>query len=338
MAAGLRGSAIAGLGTALAPTVVTNDDLSTILDTNDEWIRERTGIAERRVATGPFVPDHDPSASPVGGLGTTGALAAEAGRQALEHAGLEPGHIGLLILATTTPDQSVPATSAAVAASLGLQCGAMDLNAACSGWVYGLITAAAFVSAGIDRILVIGAETMSRILDWDDRGTAILFGDGAGAAVIEAVPGEGGLLGWDLGADGTLQSLLYCDLGRGVVMDGKEVFRRAVRVVVDSARAALERAKVSAQDIALFVPHQANQRIIDAAASRLGIAGDRTALVIDKLGNNSSASIPLALADAHRHARLHDGDLVLFSGFGAGMTWASAVWRWGHQPPVTFVA
>jgi 3-oxoacyl-[acyl-carrier-protein] synthase-3 len=327
----LRGSAITGLGMALPARVVTNDDLATILDTTDEWITERTGIRSRRMATGPFAPPEPGApASPPGGVGTTATLAIEAGGQAIAAAGLSPRDIDLLIVCTTSPDQAVPATSAAVSAGLDLRGGAFDINAACSGFVYGVVTASNFVGAGVDRTLVIGAETLSRITDFTDRSTAILFADGAGAAVIEAVPGESALLSWDLGVDGSLQSILYADLGGGLKMVGKEVFRRAIRVIVDSARAALERAKLGPDDIALFVPHQANTRIIEAACSRLGIPMERTAVNLDHTGNTSSASIPIALAEAAGSGRLADGDLVLLSGFGAGMTFASAVWRWGH--------
>jgi 3-oxoacyl-[acyl-carrier-protein] synthase III len=328
-----RGGAIIGWATALPDTVVTNKDLARVLDTNDQWILERTGIQERRVAEGPFAPaPADPHVliSPPNGFGNTAALGAQAGRKAIESAGLDPRDIDLLILCTTTADQTVPATSSALSAALGLNCGAFDLNAACSGFVYGLVAAAGFIGAGFDRILVIGSETLSRITDWEDRSTAVLFGDGAGAVVIEAVPGEGSLLGWDLGVDGTLQPILYADLGGPMIMEGKEVFRRAVRVVVESARTAMERAKVGPDDIALFVPHQANGRIIEAVCSRVGIPIERAALVLDRTGNTSSASIPLALVDALSTGRVADGDLILLSGFGAGMTWASAVWRWGR--------
>jgi 3-oxoacyl-[acyl-carrier-protein] synthase-3 len=309
----VRGATITGWGTALPPTVVTNADFEARLDTTDEWITERSGIRERRVG------------------GTTAGLAVEAARRALLRAGLEPGDIDLLVLATTTPDQQVPATSAVVQHQLGLRCGAMDLNAACSGFVYSLVAAHGFAAMGFDRVLVIGSETLSRITDQDDRSTAVLFADGAGAVVLEAVPGEGQLLGWDLGADGSAQPILNCDIAGYIHMDGKEVFRRAVRATVSSAQAALAHAKVTAADIALFVPHQANIRIIDSAMQKLGIPLDRAAIVLERTGNTSSASIPLALADAIDGGRVSDGDLVLLSGFGAGMTWASAVLRWGAR-------
>jgi 3-oxoacyl-[acyl-carrier-protein] synthase-3 len=324
-----RGCAITGWATALPERRVTNFDIMTLFDTSDAWIRERSGIVERRHAYGPFV-DPPPPASPPGGVGTTGTLAVEAGGRALEQAGLSGSDIGLLVLCTTSPDQSVPATSSPVAAALGIEGGAMDLNAGCAGFTYGLVSAAGLIGAGVDRVLLIGAETLTRVTNFADRTNAFLFGDGAGAVVVEAVPGEGSLLGWDLGGDGTLQSVLYADLGEGMVMKGQEVFRRAVRATVDSAVASMERAKVTAADIDLFVPHQANSRIMTAVADRLGLPHDRIASVIETTANTSSASIPLALADAAQRGRLADGDLVLLAGFGAGMTWASAVWRWGR--------
>jgi 3-oxoacyl-[acyl-carrier-protein] synthase III len=181
-------------------------------------------------------------------------------------------------------------------------------------------------------VLVIGSETLSRTVDWTDRETAVLFGDGAGAVVVEEVPGDSSLLGWDVGVDGALQPILYADLGGNLHMVGKEVFRRAVRATVESSQAAMERAKVTPDDIALFVPHQANSRIIEAACHRLEIPMERAAIMLDRTGNTSSASIPLALAEALDAGRVKDGDLILMSGFGAGMTWASAVWRWSSDP------
>jgi 3-oxoacyl-[acyl-carrier-protein] synthase-3 len=307
--------------------VVTNTDLESLFETSNEWIVERSGVRTRRTATGPFV-SPTPETHPPGGLGTTAALAIEAGRRALESAGARAEEISLVVLCTTTPDQLMPATSSAVAGALGIEGGAVDVNAACAGFTYGLVTAAGMLATGAQKVLLIGAETMSRALNWEDRTSAILFGDGAGAVVLEAVPGPGSLLGWDVGVDGTLVDILYADLGSGMVMKGQEVFRRAVRATVDSANAALQKAKVGAEEITLFVPHQANQRIMEAIAERLGIPGDRIASVIDWTGNTSSASIPMALVQAITDRRLVSGDLVLFAGFGAGMTWASVVWRW----------
>jgi 3-oxoacyl-[acyl-carrier-protein] synthase-3 len=306
----VRGAVIAGWGTALPEKIVTNADLEARLDTSDQWITERSGIRSRHVG------------------GTTAGLATDAGAAALAAAALDPADVDLLILATTTPDQSVPASSAAVQDALGLRCGAMDLNAACSGFVYALVTACGLIGMGCERILLIGAETLSRITDQEDRATAVLFADGAGAVVLEAVDGPGSLLGWDLGCDGSARPILFADLGGYIEMEGREVFRRAVRVTVDSANTAMARAGIGADDVSLFVPHQANLRIIDAAGQRLGIPMERTAIVLDRTGNTSSASIPLAMADALDAGRIAAGDHVLLSGFGAGMTWASAVLRW----------
>jgi 3-oxoacyl-[acyl-carrier-protein] synthase-3 len=324
----MTGVSITGWGRALPERVVTNADITTLFETTEEWIFERSGIRTRRAATGPFVDPPAPAHPPESGLGTTAGLAARAGRLALERAGVAASEISLVILCTTTPDQLIPASSAAVAAELGIGGGAMDLNAACAGFTYGLVTASGLISAGAERILLIGAETLTRATNWEDRTNAFLFGDGAGAVVVEAVAGEGSLLGWDLGVDGKLVPLLYAQHGSGMVMRGREVFRRAVLATVESATASMERAKVGIDDIALFVPHQANIRIIEAAASRLGLGPERIATVIEHTGNTSSASIPLALIESVEDGRVRDGDLVLLAGFGAGMTWASAVWRW----------
>ena len=325
----MTGARITGWGIALPETRVTNQDITTLFETSDDWIVERSGIHTRRAATGPFVAEQPP-AHRDDGLGTTASLAAEAGRKALKMSGVEAEDVGLLILCTTTPDQLIPASSAAASAALEIGGGAMDINAACAGFTYGLVTASALVSSGLERVLLVGSETLTRATNWEDRTNAFLFGDGAGAVLVEACAGEGSLMGWDIGVDGNLVPLLYADHGSpGMVMRGREVFRKAVRVTVDSATASMERAKVTADDIALFVPHQANIRIMEATASRLGLPPDKVASVIDRTGNTSSASIPLALIDAVDSGRLRDGDLVLFAGFGAGMTWASAVWRWG---------
>ena len=300
-----------GWGSALPDKVVTNEDLAARLDTSDAWITERTGIRQRHMG------------------GTTSELAVEAGRQAIASAGLEARDIDILVLATTTPDEVVPGTSASVQEGLGLSCGAFDVNAACSGFVYGLVVAHSLTLAGMRRVLLIGSETLSRITDLDDRSLAVIVGDGAGAVVLEATGGPGELISFDLGADGSLRHLLHCPHGGVLYMDGKEVFRKAVRVVVDSSLKALDGAGLGADQIDLFVPHQANARIITAAAERLGIPPERCVVTIDRYGNTSSASIPLALADALDTGRLTPGSLVLLSGFGGGMTWASAVLRLG---------
>ena len=304
---------ITGWGRALPETIVTNSDLAKTLDTSDEWIRERTGIEQRHIG------------------GTTASLSIESARKALEMSGVDPLSIDALILATTTPDRTVPATSAAVQHGLGLRCGAFDVNAACSGFVYGLVTAHGLIAIGMRNILVIGTDTLSRITDWTDRNTAILFADGSGAAVIQATDGPGQLLGWDIDADGSLENLLYADIGKTLYMEGKEVFRRAVRIMVDSAEKSLKAAGLTTSDITLVAPHQANIRIIEAACKRLDIPMSKTSWVGNKTGNTSSASIPLALFDAADNGRLKTGDNVLLVGFGAGMTAASAVIKW-KQP------
>jgi len=311
------GAVITGVGVALPEKTITNADLEARMDTTDAWIVERTGIHERRIG------------------GTTAGLATEAGNKALADAGLGPDDIDLLVLATTSPDRQVPGTSATVCAQMGLRAGAMDVNAACTGFVYGLVAAHGVLALGgsVRRVLVIGAETLSRITDWDDRGTAILFADGAGAAVVEACDGPGQLLGWDLGADGNAEGILYADHGDYIRMEGREVFRRATRVMVDSSQRALAMAGLTTDDVDLLVPHQANIRIIKAANDRLGIPMDKTAVVIHRTGNSSSATIPTALCDAIENGRVHDGSIVLLVGFGAGLTWAAAVLRWGEGRP-----
>ena len=307
----VRGAVVTGWGTALPPKVLTNHDLEQTLDTSHDWIVERTGIHERHVG------------------GTTVGLSVESGRMALDMSGVDPASIDALILATTTPDRCVPASSATVQHELGLRCGAYDVNAACSGFVYALVQAHGMIAMGAKKVLVIGTDTLARVTDWSDRNTAILFADGSGAVVLEAVEGPGQLLGWDLDADGSAERFLYSEIGGYIHMDGKEVFRRAVRIMVDSATKSMNHAGVTADQIALVVPHQANIRIIQAACDRLGIPMERAATVLHSTGNTSSASIPLALADALDHGRVQQGDLVLLVGFGAGMTAASAILRWG---------
>ncbi len=307
------GARFIGWGTALPEKVVTNEELSKTMDTTDEWIRERTGIERRHIG------------------GTTASLSIESGRKAIQMAGIDPLSIDALVLSTTTPDRTVPATSAAVQHGLGLRCGAFDVNAACSGFVYALVTGHGLIAMGMKRVLVIGTDTLSRITDWTDRNTAILFADGSGAAVIEAVSGPGQLLGWDFDADGSLEELLYAEIGGTLHMDGKEVFRRAVRIMVDSAEKSLKASGLTANEIDLVVPHQANVRIIEAACKRLDIPMSKTAIVLQETGNTSSASIPLALFDAVANSRVKSGDNVLLVGFGAGMTAASAVIKWNQS-------
>ncbi len=301
---------IIGVGTALPDKVVTNDDLAARIDTSDEWIVERTGIRERRIG------------------GTTSGLATQAARAAMADADVDASTIDLLVLATTTPDRRVPATASAVQRDLGLTCGAMDINAACSGFVYGLVSAQGLMSLGYERILVVGAETLSSITDWDDRSTCILFADGAGAVVLERSADGGDLLGWHLSSDGTMEEHLYCDYGGCIYMAGQTVFKKAVLVMEEAARQAMKQAGLTPNDIDVVVPHQANVRIVDTACRRLGIPTEKAAMVIHRTGNTSSASIPLALEDAVRTGTVRAGHHVLLVGFGAGMTSASALVRW----------
>ena len=308
-----RGARFIGWGTSLGHRVVTNDELTASMDTNDEWIRERTGIHRRHVG------------------GSTAELSTISGKAALDMAGIDPKSIDALILATTTPDRTVPATSATVQNALGLACGAFDVNAACSGFVYGLVVAHGLIGVGAERIMVIGTDTLSRIVDWTDRNTAPLFADGSGAAIIESTKGHGQLLGWDIDADGSAEEILFAEVGSTIQMNGKEVFRRAVRIMVDSAQKSMAAAGITTEEISIVVPHQANIRIISAACDRLGISMDKASISIHETGNTSSASIPLALFGDFGQVKPKDGDIVLLVGFGAGMTAASAILRWNAQ-------
>src|SRR2546423_8733052 len=316
---------IVGWGTAVPDGRVTNADLEARVDTSDSWIVERTGIRERRVAA-----DGE----------TTATLGTDAAAQAIKRAQLTPADIDLMIVATATPEQPMPHTGAFIGEALGLRCGSFDLSAACSGFVYELVIGASMLATGSRTVLLVGAETVSRLMDPTDRTTTILFGDGAGAAVIAPATGDEGLIAWDLGCDGSAAKLLEIPAGGSrlpasietvtagqhyMTMAGQEVFRRAVRVVVDSCTATLERAGIAASEVDWFVPHQANIRIIEAAANRVGVPLERTIVNIEKYGNTSSASIPLALFEAVDEGRVQPGDLVLMCGFGAGMTWASAL-------------
>ncbi len=321
---------IRGWGIALPDDVITNADLQARLDTTDEWIVERTGIRERRKA----------SASE-----STASLATEAATKAIKSAGLSPADIDLLIVATATPEQLIPHTGAHVGESLGLACGSFDLNAACAGFVYASVVGSALLNTGMSNVLVVGAETLSRIVDQHDRGTAVLFGDGAGAAVWSLGDPDYGLLSFDLGCDGSAADILQIPAGGSrlptsaetvanndhvVKMQGQEVFKRAVRAIGESAIATLANANTTIDAVDWFVPHQANIRIIETAANRIGIPMERVIVNIDKYGNTSTASIPLALFEAVESGQIKHGDSLLVAGFGAGMTWASALIRWGN--------
>ncbi|MBL77794.1 MAG: 3-oxoacyl-ACP synthase [Acidimicrobiaceae bacterium] len=301
---------ITGWATHLPDKVLTNHDLAEIVETSDEWIRERTGISSRHVG------------------GTVTGMSTEAGKAALAMAGVAPEDVDLLLLATCSSDQQFPASSAVVQHNLGLTCGAIDINAACSGFVYGLVTAMQYIEGGLDRVLLIGSDALAAITDWEDRGTCVLFGDGAGAVLMERNGDQPSLLGWDLMSDGSAAGILYCEHGGKIVMQGQEVFRRAVLAMENAANNAMARAGVTIDDIALVIPHQANIRIIEAAFKRLGLPMERAAMVLPRTGNTSAASIPLAMVDALDHGRIQSGDLLLLVGFGAGMSSAAAVLRW----------
>ncbi|GLR84872.1 beta-ketoacyl-ACP synthase III [Bradyrhizobium iriomotense] len=320
-------SVVLGCGSYLPERVVTNAELAARIDTSDEWIVQRTGIRERHIADDDEFTSH---------------LAIKAARAALAHARLDPQAIDLIVLATSTPDNTFPATAVAVQHGLGINHGAaFDLQAVCSGFVFALATADNFLRTGAyKRALVIGAETFSRILDWNDRGTCVLFGDGAGAIVLEAQtqPGktsDSGVLTTHLRSDGRHKAKLFVDGGPSSTrtvghlrMEGKEVFKHAVGMITDVIVDAFNATGITAEDINWFIPHQANKRIIDASAHKLHIAPQKVVLTVDKHGNTSAASIPLALSVAVKDGRVKKGDLLLLEAMGGGFTWGSALVRW----------
>ncbi|WP_334175528.1 beta-ketoacyl-ACP synthase III [Pseudoxanthobacter sp.] len=320
-------SVVLGCGSYLPQNVVTNDDLARRVDTSDDWIQQRTGIRERRIA---------------GSHETTSTMGLEAARRALDAAGVKPADIDLVLLATSTPDNTFPATAVTIQAELGIEQGmAFDLQAVCSGFVFALANADSLLRTGqATRALVIGSETFSRIIDWDDRTTCVLFADGAGAVVVEAQQGTGamtdrGILASKLRADGRHRTKLYVDGGpstTGTVghlrMEGREVFKHAVSMVTDVIEDVFAATGYGAQDIDWFVPHQANRRIIDASAKKLGIAEEKVVITVDRHGNTSAASIPLALDVAVRDGRIKKGDLVLLEAMGGGFTWGASLVRW----------
>jgi 3-oxoacyl-[acyl-carrier-protein] synthase III len=314
---------ITGLGTHVPERVFTNADLEEFVDTTDEWIVERTGIHERR-----FAEQHEALTD----------IAFPAAVQALEAAGADPASIDLIIVATVTPDMMFPTSSAILADRLGMpDAAAYDLLAGCTGFMYGIAQAYAMLSSGLSRrALVVGGDVLSKILDWHDRSTLVLFGDGAGAVVLEAVA-DGGFLGFELGADGAGGENLWLpgsgsrhfeDADRLVKMNGREVFKFATRVMVSSAEKILQECGRTVDEVDVYVPHQANKRIIDHAAGKLGIPEEKIVVNVDRYGNTSSGSIPLALADAQADGRLRPGELVLMTGMGAGLTWGSALIEW----------
>jgi len=320
-------SRVIGCGAYLPSNIVTNDDLAKKVDTSDEWIRERTGIRQRHIAL--------PSEK-------TSDLALGAARAALIDAGIDAGELDMIILATTTPDESFPATATIVQSRLGMAHGAaFDVQAVCSGFIYGLAVADSMIRTGMARtVLLIGAETMSRLLDWSDRSTCVLFGDGAGAVVLQAHEGVGdnsdqGILNTRLFSDGRLHDMLYTDGGVSSTQDagklrmhGKEVFKHAVTNIAAAIAASAEAANIPLSAVDWFVPHQANQRILDGTAKKLGIDMKKVISTVAQHGNTSAASVPLALVTAVRDGRIRRGDLVLMEAMGGGFTWGAALLRW----------
>lgn len=320
-------SVVRGFGASLPKRVMTNADLESLVETSDEWIVQRTGIKQRYIA---------------GEGETTASLGAAAAQEALDRAGLTAADIDLIICATSTPDNTFPATAVNIQNRLGMHHGfAFDVQAVCSGFVYAMATADLYIRGGMaKRVLVIGAETFSRILDWTDRTTCVLFGDGAGALVLEAAEGEGtvadrGVLTSNLRSDGTHREKLYVDGGpstTGTVghlrMEGREVFKHAVGMITDVIEAAFTATGTTADDIDWLVPHQANKRIIDGSAKKLGIPDEKVVITVDKHGNTSAASIPLALATAAGDGRIKEGDLVMLEAMGGGFTWGAVLVRW----------
>ncbi len=320
-------SVVQGCGSYLPERVVTNEELSKTVETSDEWIRQRTGICQRHIAAEDEFTSH---------------LAIKASQRALDHAGIEASDLDLIVLATATPDQTFPATATRVQAALGMTRGAaFDVQAVCAGFVYGISVADSLIRSGLaSTALVIGAETFSRILDWTDRGTCVLFGDGAGALVLEAEENEGrasdrGIITSSLRSDGAHKDKLFVDGGPGTTgtvghlrMEGREVFKHAVGMITDVIEDTYAKAGITSGDLDWFVPHQANKRIIDASAKKLGIAEEKVVTTVQLHGNTSAASVPLALSVAVADGRIKKGDLVLLEAMGGGFTWGAVLVRW----------
>ena len=320
-------SVVRGIGSALPRRIMKNTDFEGVVETSDEWIIQRTGIRQRHIAA-----DDE----------TTASLGEAAARAALDSAGLTPADIDLIILATSTPNNTFPATAVEIQQKLGMRHGfAFDMQAVCSGFVYAITTADLYLRCGMaKRVLLIGSETFSRILDWNDRSTCVLFGDGAGAVILEAAEGNGtiadrGILASSLRSDGTHKDKLYVDGGpstTGTVghlrMEGREVFKHAVGMITDVIEATYSQAGITSEDLDWFVPHQANKRIIDASAKKLGIAEEKVVVTVDRHGNTSAASVPLALSVAVADGRIKKGDLVLLEAMGGGFTWGAVLLRW----------
>ncbi|MEK4228488.1 beta-ketoacyl-ACP synthase III [Solibacillus sp. FSL H8-0538] len=307
---------IIGIGKYVPKKVLTNVDLEKVLDTSDEWIRTRTGIEARHIAA----EDEE-----------TSDLAYEAAKNALEHAGMTADQIGLIIVATVTQDQNFPSVACQIQERLGAkQAGAMDISAACSGFIYATVVAKQFVeSNSYEHVLIVGVEKLSKVVDWEDRNTAILFGDGASAAVISKVSEGRGILSFELGADGTGGKHLLIDQQNNIQMNGREVFKFAVRQMGESAINVLEKAGLTKEDVDFLVPHQANIRIMEAARERLGLPEDKMSKTIHKYGNTSAASIGISLVDDLQAGYIKDDDVVVLIGFGGGLTWGAIALKWG---------
>lgn len=305
---------ILGIGRYVPEKVVTNHDLEKIMDTSDEWIRTRTGIAERRIADDTI---------------DTSYMAVEASKKALEDAGVSGEDIDLILVATVTPDRAFPAVACVIQEAIGAKhAAAMDLSAACAGFMYGMITAQQFIQTGTYKnILVVGSDKLSKIVDWNDRNTAVLFGDGAGAIVMGAVSEGKGVLSFELGADGSGGKHLYQD--EYVMMNGREVFKFAVRQLGDSCLRVLDKAGLTKEDVDFLVPHQANIRIMESARERLNLPQEKMSMTIEKFGNTSASSIPIAVVEELQNGRIQDGDLIILVGFGGGLTWGAVALRWG---------
>ena len=305
---------ILGIGRYVPEKVVTNHDLEKIMETSDEWIRTRTGIAERRIADDTI---------------DTSYMAVEASKKALEDAGISGEDIDLILVATVTPDRAFPAVACVIQEAIGAKhAAAMDLSAACAGFMYGMITAQQFIQTGTYKnILVVGSDKLSKIVDWNDRNTAVLFGDGAGAIVMGAVSEGKGVLSFELGADGSGGKHLYQD--EYVMMNGREVFKFAVRQLGDSCLRVLDKAGLTKEDVDFLVPHQANIRIMESARERLNLPQEKMSMTIEKFGNTSASSIPIAMVEELQNGRIQDGDLIILVGFGGGLTWGAVALRWG---------
>lgn len=306
---------IIGIGRCLPEDKLTNFDLEKRMDTSDEWIRTMTGIEERRIARD----DQD-----------TSDMALEAAKKAIKDADIDPAEIGLILVATVTPDQPFPSMSCVIQQEIGaIHAAAMDISAACAGFMYGVITAKQFIDSDVYKyVLVVGVEKLTKITNWDDRNTAVLFGDGAGAAIIGKVSDGRGILSFELGADGRGGPNLYQE-GKFLVMNGREVFKFAVRQMGESAINVIEKAGLTKEEVDFLIPHQANIRIMEASRARLDLPIEKMSKTIHKYGNTSAASIPISLVEDVEEGRIKDGDVVVMVGFGGGLTWGAIAMRWG---------